>query len=119
MISALEALRISEHRDMISAEGDKILTEIESTIKCAAEHGDTQVELGHVIHATAIHQKQYENTKMSEVQQYVFDTLIQLGYKAAYFPVGDSYVPRGLQDDDGNGPLTTVWNLTIGWERIT
>ena len=44
------------------------------------------------------------------------DKLKALGYvvtwQGAY---GESYVPRGLADDDGNGPKHINYGMTVGW----
>ena len=41
--------------------------------------------------------------------------LKELGYIATITKYGDSYVPKGLADDDGNGPLYTNYGFKISW----
>lgn len=41
--------------------------------------------------------------------------LKDMGYNVRYTVYGDRYVPRGLQDDDGKGPMHQNSGLIISW----
>lgn len=41
--------------------------------------------------------------------------LREMGYNVTYAVYGDRFVPRGLQDDDGNGPMYQSIGLKISW----
>lgn len=43
------------------------------------------------------------------------EKLVALGYTAKIVKYGESYVPRGLADDDGNGPFYTNYGIQIEW----
>ena len=45
----------------------------------------------------------------------VVDELKKLGYSAKFGAYGDNYVPRGLADDSGEGPIHTNYGILIGW----
>ena len=53
--------------------------------------------------------------KITSVHQGVVQALKDLGYVASIAQDGDGYVPAGLADDDGNGPLHTNYGFHIGW----
>lgn len=48
-------------------------------------------------------------------QRAVVAKLRELGYLAVIQSYGDCYVPRGLADDDGNGPKYQNYGIQIGW----
>lgn len=45
----------------------------------------------------------------------VMQELQKLGYAVRFMNYGDSYVPRGMADDAGNGPLYVNYGISIGW----
>ncbi len=49
------------------------------------------------------------------VQTSVINRLQALGFKAHMAAVGSSYVPRGMQDDDGNGPEYINYTVIVNW----
>ena len=53
--------------------------------------------------------------KITSVHQGVVEALKELGYVVSIGQDGESYVPRGLADDDGNGPEYTNYGFHIGW----
>ena len=54
---------------------------------------------------------------LTGIQQAVIDALKQSPYSfgATWAADGDSYVPRGLADDDGHGPAYQNWCIHISW----
>lgn len=58
------------------------------------------------------------NTRLPELEpklKNACEILKRLGYQVSYTVYGDRYVPRGLQDDDGNGPMYQNCGLKISW----
>lgn len=53
--------------------------------------------------------------KMSDLEYKVVGELQKLGYKVNYTFYGDKYVPRGLADDDGNGPEHQNYGILVSW----
>ena len=52
---------------------------------------------------------------ITPLQQAVVEKLKDLGYSAEIKLYGDKYVPRGLADDDGNGPSHENYGIYISW----
>lgn len=46
----------------------------------------------------------------------ITETLIDNGYFVSFTKSKETYVPAGLRDDDGNGPLYVNVNLVISWK---
>lgn len=108
MINAKEAREIY---DASGAEADHMLNRyIEPAVKAAAEAGKAFVffyidaeEVGRTITPTPVHKQ-------------VIDKLTALGYRVTFGRDNShQYVPRGLADDDGMGPIYSNYGLTIGW----
>jgi hypothetical protein len=53
--------------------------------------------------------------KLTPLNRAVVEKLQELGYRARIVLDGERYVPRGLQDDDGNGPSHQNYGIQIGW----
>jgi len=53
--------------------------------------------------------------KITSVHQGVALILKDQGYVVSIEQDGASYVPRGLADDDGDGPAYTNYGFHIGW----
>lgn len=49
------------------------------------------------------------------VHRSVLAKLKELGYEASIAVYGDKYVPRGLADDVGNGPMYQNYGILVGW----
>lgn len=52
---------------------------------------------------------------ITPLQWAVVNKLKELGYTSRIDLDGDYYVPRGLADDDGNGPKHINYGIHIGW----
>lgn len=49
--------------------------------------------------------------------EHILNYYKNMGYKATYEKKSQfGYVPRGLQDDDGNGKIYYNWEVKISWE---
>ena len=57
----------------------------------------------------------YRTPEPDPLQKAIIAALIKLGYMAKFVSYGDKYVPRGLADDDGNGPEHQNYGIVIGW----
>lgn len=106
MISAKEAKALY---DASGKEAEQILLTIEPKIIDASNRGERKVfihldasEVGCLVAPTAL-------------QTQIIDKLIALGYRVQFASHGESYVPRGLSDDDGNGPRYTNLGFIIQW----
>lgn len=107
MISAAEAKAIY---DASGAEVDNYLQyQVGPKIKKSAESGKRQ--LFHIISA----EETWKTIVPTPIQMQMVAKLESLGYRAAFGRDGDPYVPRGLADDDGNGPKHTNYGITISW----
>lgn len=58
---------------------------------------------------------EYIDKKQHFVEYQVVVELKKLGYTASIGVSGDKYVPRGLADDDGAGPMYQNYGIHIGW----
>lgn len=109
MITAKEA---KELYDQSGAEVEQFLKhEVEKRVTDAAKGGKRFVfiDLGYV------KQFEYLDRAITPLQQAVADKLKTLGYRADIKLDGDKYVPRGLADDDGNGPKIQNYGIQVSW----
>jgi len=58
---------------------------------------------------------EYEPPKLSPLLEGVMAELKRLEYRVMYVNFGEKYVPRGLAEDDGTGPLFQNYGFTISW----
>lgn len=88
---------------------DWIKYNVEKEVIKAAESGKkcTQILLCSI--------ESYMNYTATALQQGVLDKLHSLGYRVSIAKSGSPYVPRGLSDDAGNGPMHTNVVMNIGW----
>jgi hypothetical protein len=110
MITAKEAKEIQLASE---ANIQKYLTKVEVQIKECAELGLNRVALyneglyssfpcGVPINTTPL-----QNRLITELQH--------VGFKAVFLKDGPSYIPKGLADDDGNGPIHNNWCVVVSW----
>lgn len=52
---------------------------------------------------------------VSNLEVKVIEELRKYGYIVDLRFYGDSYVPRGLADDDGNGPIYKNYGIMVKW----
>ncbi len=57
----------------------------------------------------------YKTVQADPFQQKVMEELRNIGYTTKFGSYGDKYVPRGLADDDGNGPSHMNYGFLIAW----
>jgi hypothetical protein len=109
MITAKEA---KELYDQSGQEVEDYLKHsVEQRVKKAAEGGKRNV----FIHLGSVEQFEYLHHTTTPLQQAVVDKLKTLGYCAVIKLDGDKYVPRGLADDNGNGPTIQNYGIQISW----
>ena len=109
MITANEAKQLY---DESGHEVEQFLkNEVEKKVTDAAKGGKRHV----FIHMGAVNQFEYLDRTITPLQQAVADKLKTLGYRADFKLDGDKYVPRGLADDDGNGPKIQNYGIQISW----
>ncbi len=84
---------------------------VEFEVTNAAKSGKRHVEI--LIGTTGPYE--YVDQKITPLEKAVITKLKELGYTAKIENYGDKYVPRGLADDDGNGPSHRNYGFIIGW----
>lgn len=82
---------------------------IEPRVKEAIELGRTQCEV--LVDA----KETYRRIEPDTFDKQVITKLKALGYTVSFGFYGDTYVPRGLADDNGEGPVHRNVGFIIGW----
>lgn len=109
MITAKDAKQLY---DKSGVEVENFLTHnVEKEVINAAKSGKRNVN----IHLGTLTAFEYVDGKTTPFNRAVVDKLKSLGYAVSIQKYGESYVPRGLADDDGNGPAHTNYGFVIGW----
>ena len=109
MITANEAKQLY---DESGAEVEQFLkNNVEKQVICAAKAGKRQL----FIDMGSVKQFEYLANTITPLQQAVEDKLKTLGYRADIRLDGESYVPRGLDDDEGTGPKIQNYGIQLSW----
>jgi hypothetical protein len=109
MITATEAKVLY---DQSGAEVDSYLKHaVESKIVKAAMEGKRSVN----IHLGSLDHFRHLDQEITPIQKAVVTKLKELKFTAEIQLYGDQYVPRGLADDDGNGPSHRNYGFIIRW----
>ena len=109
MITANEAKALY---DQSGAEVDLYLKHnVDPAITTAATSGKRSTH----IHLGCINAIEHLWQKLTPTEKGAIDKLKEFGYTVTATKDGDAYVPRGQQDDNGNGPSVTNFGITIGW----
>lgn len=109
MITAKEA---KELYDQSGVEVEEFLKyKVEPEVVKATKGGKRHV----FIHLGSIEQFYNLAQIITPLYKAVIDKLGTLGYRAEITLDGDKYVPRGLADDDGIGPLHQNYGIQINW----
>lgn len=109
MITAKEA---KELYDQSGAEVEQFLkNEVEKRVTDAAKGGKRFV----FICLATLKFYEHAQDKLTPLNKAVVERLVELGYRARVVLDGEPYVPRGLADDDGNGPKHQNYGIQIGW----
>jgi hypothetical protein len=109
MITAKDAKQLY---DESGHEVDQFLEHsVEANVINAAKGGRRHV----FIHLGSLGSFEYLDRVVTPLHRAVVDKLLALGYRAKIETAGDKYVPRGLADDDGNGPMHQNYGIQIGW----
>lgn len=109
MITAAEAKKLydesgKEIQDYISAN-------IEKQVINSAKSGKRSI----TVNIGSLNSFQYVNDYLTPLNKGVFTELKKLGYNVKVDKYGDKYVPRGLADENGNGPVHQNYGFIIGW----
>ena len=109
MITAKEA------KDLYDQSGQEVADYLKYTVEKevvkAAEGGKRNT----MIHLGSKGMFDHLDQIITPLQKAVVTKLKELGYHAEIKLYGDSYVPRGLADDDGNGLTHQNYGIHIGW----
>ena len=107
MIAAKEAKALYDASD---AEAKGLMKSFEPKIIEAAKSGKRWVIVFIDSHPT------YETPHPTATQQRAIKMLEEFGYVSRWIPqYDDAYVPRGLADDNGDGPSYINCGIHIGW----
>lgn len=109
MITAKEAKELYDKSGQEVA--DYLKYTVEKEVVKAAEGGKRQT----IIHLKSLEPYRHLDQVITPLQKAVVAKLKELGYHAEIKLYGDSYVPRGLADDDGEGPSHQNYGIHIGW----
>ena len=112
MITAKEAKQLYDESGAAGAEVAEYLKHhVEQKIIDAAKGSKrfVFVDLG------AVGPYEYVDNKLTPLDRAVVDKLVELGYRARVCNSGAKYVPRGLAEDDGSGPLYQNYGIHVGW----
>jgi len=112
MLTAKEAKALAEASD---AHLERYLTLIEREIKPRAERGERKYEC--YVADLWVSQETYMHPEPTPLQQRIINTLKAFPncYGVQWGASGDAYVPRGLADDDGEGPSHQNFCIHIHW----
>lgn len=109
MITANEAKKLYEKSGQ---EVEDFLTyNVEGEVIKAANGGKRQT----CIHLGCLDIFSHLDQTITPLQKAVVDKLQGLSYSASIKQYGQRYVPRGLADDDGKGPLHQNYGIVISW----
>lgn len=90
---------------------DYLKNNVEDKIINAANNGKRYV----FIQINCIENWKQLSSVITPLHNAVCARLKELGYNTNIQTNGESYVPKGLADDDGNGPKHTNYGIMITW----
>ncbi len=116
MITAAQALELVKRSD---AEVEKCLALIGPAVEEAAKAGRRILPLSSIMQLTNVEDVSFHAQRapgaLTEFQTKLITALKGFGYMAALQPHGQPYVPRGLSDDEGNGPKYQHYTIIVRW----
>lgn len=117
MITAKEARGLVAAYNSYQSRIAKSMELIEKLIKEAAAKGQTNTYwTGENDAVQSVEEYQVPDAAPTAFQQLVMAELLEDGYAVDFGPKFDSYVPRGLMDYSGEGPLYVNLYVTISWD---
>jgi hypothetical protein len=109
MITAKEAKQLYDESD---AKIEQFLkNSVEKRVADAAKSGNRFI----FIFLGTLGPYEYIDQKPTPLDKAVVKKLQELGYHANFDINGPRYVPRGLADDEGNGPSHQNYGIKIAW----
>ena len=110
----ITAARAKENVILSKANLQKYFEKIDGFIEKASLAGKSSVELCGILELTEL-KLEYMDLKATPLQQRIIDELVSIGYNASVIRSGASYVPIGVQDDDGEGPVYINYAILVRW----
>lgn len=89
------------------------LDKIDALIISASHLGKSKVEIGIVGLSNCV--PTASTVIATAIQIRVIDELRNFGYQACVDSYGERYIPRGMQDDVGEGPMHVNVGIIISW----
>lgn len=106
MLTAKEALEI--YNSSLHTLEKYLNDNFHSGIRQAASNG-----LRRYVHGMGA--EEHRLPELSALEKKALEELGKLGYCAQYLFYGEAYVPRGLADDEGNGPSYRNYGIVVTW----
>jgi hypothetical protein len=111
MFTAVEARKLT---DQASGKYEKICEKIGLKVKELADAGKNEYAIYEEGFWGAMSIWEMRNPA-TEAQTLLMSLLRKYGYRVTLEPDGETYVPRGLADDDGDGPKHQNRCIVIRW----
>lgn len=107
MITAKDALELYEKS------GAEVQSLLDQKIHPFVEDAATRGKRTCNVHIGSV--ELYRNMEPTATENAAVEKLKSMGYTVWIAKYGESYVPRGLQNDDGDGPKYRNYGFIIGW----
>lgn len=96
------------------------LERIGKAIEVAARSGKRSLALSSVVEFAGQEHVSFSKpahgvNRHADFQKLLISALEKFNYTAELKAIGEQYVPRALQDDDGNGPLYQNFTIVVSW----
>lgn len=110
----------AEARELVTTSEQNVaryLKRASEEIRKAAEAGKRSIDfyMNDSNERLAFEVSSWNKPRPSTLQQLIIDNIRKKGFGCEFKASGEQYVPRGLADDDGNGPMHQNWNIVISW----
>jgi hypothetical protein len=106
-----------EKADSVGKVPDFVKKQLDDRISTAAENGDYQVFLyiPDLWQSVNVYQNPVEPTALQK-NVIKFLTEAPNNFTISFTQDGDSYIPRGLADDIGDGPSYVTWGILVKFD---
>ena len=102
-------------KELYDNSGHEVEQFLKSQVKPLVIKAASSGKLKITIHLGSLAQFDYLDSKITPLHNAVVEKLKTLGFMCSIECYGDKYVPPGLRDDDGNGPIHQNFGIYIEW----